>query len=85
MAKTYNLVFSEPAAEYLLPLSKKRLPGLLFDLRKLAENPSVRSDYILHDSQGRPIEHLLTGDFVDSYWLDHPVQEIRIVDIADVS
>ena len=85
MAKSYNLVYSETTADFLLRLSKRRLSPLLYDLRKLAENPNVRSDYCVQDSQGRDVEHLLVGDFVVSYWPDHAVSEIRVVEITDVS
>lgn len=85
MAKTYSLVYAEAAADFLLTVKKKRLVGLLYDLRKLAENPFIRSDYIQTDNHGREIEHMLVGDFVVAYWLDHSVSEIRIVDLADVS
>lgn len=85
MAKSFSLVYAEASADFLLTVRKDRLRSLLYDLRKLAENPSIRSDYVVKDSQGREIEHLLVGDFVLSYWLDHAVSEIRIVDIADTS
>jgi len=85
MGKSYSLVYSEAAADFLLAVRKARLASLLYDLRRLAENPSVRSDYVVQDEQGREIEHLLVGEFVISYWLDHAVSEIRIVDVIDVS
>ena len=85
MAKSYNLVYSETAADFHLRLSKRRLSPLLYDFRKLAENPNIRSDYRVQDNEGREVEHLLVGDFVVSYWPDHAVSEIRIVEITDVS
>lgn len=51
----------------------------------MAANPHVRSDYVLTDDSGRPIDHLLIEDFVIGYWLDHGTREIRIVDIDDAS
>jgi hypothetical protein len=83
--KPFNLVYSETATEALLALSAARASPLLYDLRKLAEDPSIRSDYTIEDENGRPLENLLIGEFVIAYWLDHPVQELRIVQITDVS
>ena len=53
--------------------------------RQLAEHPFIRSDYALADESGRMIEHLLLEDFVFSYWIDHAVRELRIVEIEDAS
>ena len=53
--------------------------------RKLADHPFVRSDYSLPDEDGRMMEHLLIEDYVFTYWVDHAVAEVRIVDIDDAS
>jgi hypothetical protein len=53
--------------------------------QQLAEQPHVRSDYVLWDESSRPIEHLGIEDYVFAYWIDHAVREVRIVDIDDAS
>jgi len=85
MANDYSLVYSEPAADFLLSLKRERLASLLYDLRCLASDPFVRSDYRLEDEQGRQIEHLLIVDFVVAFWIDHASKELRIIDITDVA
>ena len=85
MGSAYSLVYSEQAADFLLSLKRSRLASLLYDLSCLALDPFVRSDYRLEDEQGRKIEHLLIGDFVVAYWVDHASSELRIIDLSDVA
>ncbi len=81
----YVPVFAERAAEFLLQLPKRRQRQVVELSKQLAAQPHVRTDYSLPDESGRPIEHFMIDDYVFSYWLDHAVLEIRIVDIDDAS
>lgn len=81
----YVPVFAERAAEFLLQLPKRRQRQVVELSKQLAAQPHVRTDYSLPDESGRPIEHLMIDNYVFSYWLDHAVLEIRIVDIDDAS
>jgi hypothetical protein len=83
--KNYSLVYSKAAADVLLAVNKRRLKPLLIDLQLLADNPFICPDYLTPDRNGRQIENLLVGEFVLSYWVDHSANEIRIVEITDVS
>lgn len=85
MASTYDLVYSEQAADFLLSLTRPRLQPLLYDLRKLADDPFIRPDYTVKDFTGRDIDHLHVSECVIAFYLDHAVSELRIVDIVDVS
>jgi hypothetical protein len=81
--KSYEPAFSEAVLEYLLSSPKNRQRKALQLADQLAENPHILSDYTIADSSGRLVEHLLIETFVFAYWVDHPVGEIRIVDIED--
>lgn len=81
----YEPVFSEGVLARLLPLPRRKQRQIGQLARQLADHPFVRSDYALPDEAGRLIEHLLMGDFVFSYWLDHAAREVRITDIEDAT
>jgi len=81
----YVPVFSEDVLARLLPLSRKKQRQISLLAQQLASQPFIRSDYTLTDESGRPIDYLLMGDFVFSYWLDHAVKEVRITDVEDAS
>lgn len=83
--RQYVLVFSESAADFILTLPTRRRRKVRESLDRFACDPFLRSDYSVPDDSGRMIEHLLIGDFVFAYWLDHAVCEIRIVDIDDAA
>lgn len=34
--------------------------------------------------QGRKIDHLMIGDVVVAFWVDHAVKELRIVELTDI-
>jgi len=81
----YEPVFSEGVLIRLMQLPRRRQRQIGLLARQLGDHPFAHSDYILPDDSGRPIEHLLMGDFVFSYWLDHGAREVRITDIEDAS
>src|SRR6187402_3066623 len=81
----YEPVFAEDVLAFLvqLPRCRQRQIGQL--ARRLGRRPFARSDYTSRDEKGREIEHLLIGDFVFSYWLDHGCREVRVLEIEDAS
>ena len=81
----YEPVFAEDVLDHFVHLPRRRQRQIVRLARQLGTQPFVRSDYTTQDEQGCPLEHLLMGDFVFSYWLDHTSREVRIVEIADAS
>lgn len=49
--------------------------------RTLAHNPFVGSDYVVTDSSGHTVEHLLTEGFILAYWVDHAAKTVMIVEV----
>ena len=82
---TYRPVLSDEAAEFLVQQPKARQRKILGFARQLAADPFVRSDYVIADDSGRELEHLLIDAWVFTYWVDHAVCELRIVEIEDAS
>jgi hypothetical protein len=44
----------------------------------------VLSGVATTDESGRPVQHILLGEFHLSYWPDHAARELRIVEIDEV-
>jgi hypothetical protein len=82
--RPYEPVLSGAATTALLklPKSRQRLLGRL--LFQLAETPAQPGDYATIDEQGRPVQHILLGEFHLSYGPDHATRELRIVEIEEV-
>ncbi|WP_052361639.1 hypothetical protein [Geminisphaera colitermitum] len=69
MAEThgYHPVFSDLAAESILALPRRKQRIVMDRAYELARWPFIRSDYIITDTNGRPIEHLLVDGIIFSY------------------
>ena len=81
----YRPSFSDLAAEFILSLPKRRQRAVMDSAYELAQHPFVESDYRITDSEGQVIEHLLVGDVVFSYWVDHAVRLVMITEIEDAT
>jgi hypothetical protein len=81
----YEPVLSSKATGTFLGLSKSRQFELVRVLDQIAAFPSQLGDYCEEDPKtGREVQYLMVGDFVIGFWPDHPVSELRIVEIDEV-
>lgn len=80
----YEAVLSSKATAAILGSSKERQAELIEVIHRLAADPSQPGDYREKDPAGRDVEYLLVGDFIIGFWADHPVSELRIVEIDEV-
>jgi len=47
----------------------------------LADNPTKPGDYEERDDAGRPIQIKIVGDYALTYWADHAVREVKVIQI----
>ena len=80
----YRAFYSESAAEFILTLPKRRQRKLVDTCTGLARHPFITSDYVVKDSGGREIEHLMADGFIIAYWVDVPVGLVMIVEVDDL-
>ena len=80
----YEPVFSAKAWEVLLACSKRRQARIARLAYALADYPYRVGDYQTSDSTGRPLENLRMEGFIFTYWPDHGVKELRIVDLVEL-
>ena len=77
----YRPSFSDLAAEFILSLSLRRQRAVMTRCYELARYPFLECDYRLIDADGRMIEHLLIDGMVFSYWVDHSLKLVMIIEI----
>jgi hypothetical protein len=78
----YESVLSVAAANFIISLPRRQ-QALVLDLAdQIARQPFQVSDYRSHDAAGREVENLLLDEYVFTYWIDHAVKEVRIVEIV---
>jgi len=86
MAKQHNYepVLSGKASSFLVGLSKTKQRAVVLLAYQLAEHPGQLGDYATEDEVGRAVQHLLVGDWQISFWPDHAVRELRIMEINEL-
>ncbi|MCX6956237.1 MAG: hypothetical protein NTV51_29235 [Verrucomicrobia bacterium] len=72
------------ASAFLIALPKGKQKKVVQLAFKLAETPFQIGDYTTKDDQGRPLENILVGEWLFTFWADHATRELRIMDIAEV-
>ena len=70
------------AAAFVISLPKAKQRLVLDIATRIAERPFSISDHQTSDLVGHCIENVIVGEFHFSFWLDHAVKEVRIVDIS---
>ena len=81
---TYALVLDEAAAKALVLSSRSQQRKLGSILDGLKFSPFRSGDFQQRDTTGRLHEVALIEDWLVTYWSDHAVREIRIVNLDHV-
>lgn len=55
--------------------------SILKFIRRIAEDPYLPGDFKDSDEIGRPLEVKLVGQYAVTYWADHAVKEIKVINI----
>jgi len=65
-------------------LSKRSSPArkVMNFIRSLAEDPFQTGDFTDHDASLRPRQIKIIGDYAITYWADHAVKSVMVVDIG---
>jgi hypothetical protein len=84
MSIRYGYVVEQSVLQAFLGLNKREREQLLRMLSDLADSPSQKGDYRQKSASGREIEVKRCGRWLISFWPDHPVCELRVVDIVRV-
>lgn len=81
MIEPYAVFLRSEAIDALHSLQPRhrKVVGAFID--SLAMDPFTEGDYNSPDSTGRAIGIKILGAVAISYWADHPVKEIKVIDI----
>jgi hypothetical protein len=84
--KAYSLYLRREAIDSLRLIRPKVRQGIAGFIDSLAADPFTRGDFQEKDETGRDLEIKIIGNYAITFWVDHAVQEVKIVDIipADV-
>lgn len=57
------------------------MKSILKFIRRIAEDPYLPGDFKDSDEIGRPLEVKLVGQYAITYWADHAVKEIKVINV----
>ena len=80
-AKPFALFIDAGVYPVLAKLPPGRRRRLMEDLHRIARYPALSVDYSDTDPDGNPHHHVLTGEFLVSYYVDHAVRRVLITEI----
>ena len=82
--KPPTLIYDEAVMQTLLGLRIAERTRVMRALKQMKSAPPAESVYSLRDASGRMLSVLAVPPFLITYWLDGPVNELRIVDLQRV-
>ena len=77
----YSIYLRLEATEALKNTRGKQRSEIITFIDSLTDNPDVEGDYSEHDHSDRMIEIKIIGQYAVTYWADHAVKEMKVVDI----
>ena len=80
----YTYALGEQAVQAFTTLSPRLRNKLLRSFDSLALHPNQLGDFHESGSAGRQYEVLLVEEIIITWWVDHAVQEVRIIRIEPV-
>ncbi len=78
----YRYVLDEAVVEMMAAQPEEEQRIWLQIFRTLAGNPFVRGEWHTTDPTGRVLETKVMDDLAVTYWADHAVKEVRIVEVV---
>jgi hypothetical protein len=78
MSFGYRYVVDQAVFETLSALEEFERQWLA-DRSRLVAHPHQEGDYAEFDAKGRRLEVTLFGEWLVTFWVDHPVKDVRIV------
>lgn len=80
----YEPVLSSKAALFLVGLTRYKQRRVLALLFQISEHPTQQGDYAIREEDGREVQHLMVGDWHFSFWADHAMRELRIIEVTEL-
>ena len=79
--KPYRIFVRMEAAEILRAIRGNQRNSVVAFIDSLSGDPNKTGDYSEHDEAGRQLEIKVIGSFAITYWADHAVAEVKVVDV----
>ena len=81
-SRAYILFLEAEVYPVLARLPRRRRQRLLDDLHRIARYPEAGIDYTDTDSDGNPQHHVLTEEFLVTFYIDQALRRVLIHEIS---
>ena len=81
MAESYTVYLRRPASEALITVAASRRKAIEKFIDYLGENPFDEGDFPEEDESGRKVFCKVIRDYAVTYYPDHAVKELKILEI----
>jgi hypothetical protein len=80
--KPYRVAVDLEAVQFLERTEERDRALVYRRILALAQNPFLTGDYTDRDATGRTIHDVIAGGCCLSYWVDHAVREVRVIEVS---
>ena len=84
MTSLWKYVLNQTSVEALLTARVGQRNRLIHFLLALTNDPYKEGDFSAQDEVGRTVQIKVVGAYMVTYWSDHPVREVRVVNIERI-
>jgi hypothetical protein len=85
VSESWRYVGDQRVLEFFDRCRLRERQRLLEAMNRLVTDPYVEPQAVRPDRVGRPVSIILLNGFVISYWLDHFVNEVRVIEVSKIS
>lgn len=78
---SYKVFIEEKAVDVVAATRGQQRKGLKEFIRSLGYNPFTEDDFPEIDNTGREVYTKLVGAYAVTYWSDHAVKEVKVLEI----
>ena len=78
---SYRVFIAAEVIAFLRTCGRREQSLITRLLEQLASDPFRAGDYVERDEIGRPIQVVIVGRCAVFFWADHPVKEVKVVDL----
>jgi mRNA-degrading endonuclease RelE of RelBE toxin-antitoxin system len=81
MSSSYSVFLRRPASDTLATLREPRKSAISKFIDYLGDNPFDEGDFPEQDEIGRTVYCKIIRDYAITYYPDHPVKEVKILEL----
>jgi len=84
VSSSYKYSVDDAVLRIFLASPKRQREGLFHIFERLVADPLIEPDSIQHDATGRPCQVNRFGAWIVTWWAEHLIRELHIIDVESL-